>query len=292
VRSSDSNSRRQACTDRRAGGAWQIGQNAIVHTEYPLVTEWLGAARHIMVLTGAGISTESGIPDFRGPQGVWTKNPAAEKTATLQYYVSDQDVRRQAWRNRVEGGGYWTAEPNAGHRALAELERKAALDLLVTQNVDGLHHAAGSSAAKVIEIHGNVREVKCLSCSWRAPMPVALDRVRAGEDDPDCPECGGILKSATVSFGENLVPADLARAHAAASRADLFLAVGTSLAVYPAARLPEYALANGARLVVMNAEPTPFDEAAAVVVRERLGTVLPAIVEALPDPSRLGISDP
>jgi NAD-dependent deacetylase len=275
-----------------AGVAPRIGQNAIVHGEYPQVTEWLGQARHIVVLTGAGISTESGIPDFRGPEGVWTKNPAAEKTATLQYYVGDREVRRQAWRNRVEGGGYWTAEPNAGHRALAELERKAALDLLVTQNVDGLHHAAGSSAAKVIEIHGNVREVKCLSCSWRAPMHVALDRVRAGEDDPDCPDCGGILKSAMVSFGENLVPADLARAHDAASRADLFLAVGTSLAVYPAARLPEYALANGARLVVMNAEPTPFDEAAAVVVRERLGTVVPAIVEALPDPSRLGISDP
>jgi NAD-dependent deacetylase len=275
-----------------ARAARRIGQNAVVDAEYAQVTGWLAEARHIVVLTGAGISTESGIPDFRGPQGVWTKNPAAEKTATLQHYVNDREVRRQAWRNRVDGGGYWTAEPNAGHRALVELERKAALDLLVTQNVDGLHHAAGSSPDKVIEIHGNVREVKCLSCSWRAPMQVALDRVRAGEEDPDCPECGGILKSAMISFGENLVPADLARAHAAASRADLFLAVGTSLAVYPAAGLPEYALANRARLVVMNAEPTPFDDAAAVVVREWLGTVLPAIVEALPDPTRLGISDP
>jgi NAD-dependent deacetylase len=269
-----------------------MNKNAAVDTEGMQVTRWLAEARHIVVLTGAGISTESGIPDFRGPQGVWTKNPAAEKTATLQYYVNDRDVRRQAWRNRVDGGGYWTAEPNAGHRALVELERKAALDLLVTQNVDGLHHAAGSSPDKVIEIHGNVREVKCLSCSGRAPMEVALDRVRAGEEDPDCPECGGILKSATISFGENLVPDDLARAHAAASRADLFLAAGTSLAVYPAAGLPEHALARGARLVVMNAEPTPFDGAAAVVVRDRLATVLPAIVEAIPDTMRLGISDP
>lgn len=274
------------------GAAWRIGQNAVVHAKYAEVTEWLAEARHVVVLTGAGISTESGIPDFRGPQGVWTKNPAAEKTATLQYYVSDREVRRQAWRNRVEGGGYWTAEPNAGHLALAELERKVALDLLVTQNVDGLHHAAGSSPERVIEIHGNVRDVKCLACSWRAPMQVALDRVRAGEEDPDCPGCGGILKSATISFGENLVPADLVRAHAAASRADLFLAVGTSLAVYPAAGLPEYALANGGRLVVMNAEPTPFDDAAAVVLRERLGTVLPTLVGALPDATRLGISDP
>jgi NAD-dependent deacetylase len=275
-----------------AGAPRRIDKNAVVHARYAEVTGWLGEARHLVVLTGAGISTESGIPDFRGPQGVWTKNPAAEKTATLQYYVNDREVRRQAWRNRVEGGGYWTAEPNAAHRALVELERKAALDLLVTQNVDGLHHAAGNSPEKVIEIHGNVREVKCLSCSWRAPMQVALDRVRAGEQDPDCPECGGILKSATISFGENLVPDDLARAHAAASRADLFLAIGTSLAVYPAAGLPEYALANGARLVVMNAEPTPFDDAAAVVVREQLGTVLPAVVKAVPDPTRLGISDP
>jgi len=270
----------------------RLGQNAVVNAEPAHVTELLAEARHVVVLTGAGISTESGIPDFRGPEGVLTKNPAAEKTATLQYYVSDPDVRRQAWRNRVEGSGYWTAEPNAGHRALVDLERKAALDLLVTQNVDGLHHSAGSSPEKVIEIHGNVRDVKCLSCSWRAPMQLALDRVRAGEDDPDCPECGGILKSATISFGENLVPADLARAHAAANRADLFLAVGTSLAVYPAAGLPEHALANGADLVVMNAEPTPFDDAAVIVLREQLGTVLPAIIEAIPDPTRLGISDP
>jgi len=126
-----------------------------------------------------------------------------------------------------------------------------------------------------------VREVKCLSCAWRAPMEVALDRVRAGEADPDCPECGGILKSATVSFGENLVPADLARSQQAAARADLFLAVGSTLTVYPAAGLPEYALANGARLVVLNAEPTPFDAAAHAVLRDPLGESLPAIVEAV-----------
>jgi NAD-dependent deacetylase len=244
------------------------------------IAEWLRAAQHVVVLTGAGISTESGIPDFRGPNGVFTKNPAAEKTATLQYYLRDPEVRAQAWQNRLRGE-YWTAEPNAGHRALADLERRAPLDTLVTQNVDGLHHRAGSTADKIVEIHGNVREVKCLTCQWRAPMEVALERVRAGETDPDCPECGGILKSATISFGENLVEADLRRAQEAASRADVFLAVGTSLAVYPAAALPEFALANRARLVVLNAEATPFDAAAAAVVREPLGETLPAIVGAI-----------
>jgi NAD-dependent deacetylase len=244
------------------------------------IAGWIRGADAIVVLTGAGISTESGIPDFRGPNGVWTKNPAAEKTATLQHYVSDPEVRAQAWQNRIHGR-YWDAEPNAGHRALADLERRAALDTLVTQNIDGLHHKAGSSPDKIVEIHGNVRDVKCLSCTWRAPMEVALDRVRAGEVDPDCPECGGILKSATISFGENLVPADLARSQQAAARADLFLAVGTTLTVYPAAGLPEQALANGARLVVLNAEPTPFDPAADAVVREPLGEALPAIVGAV-----------
>jgi NAD-dependent deacetylase len=246
-------------------------------TQLDEISAWLRNARQIVVLSGAGISTESGIPDFRGPQGVWTKNPAAEKTATLQYYVSDPEVRAQAWQNRVSSN-FWTAEPNAGHRAIAELERRAALHTIVTQNVDGLHHAAGSSPERIIEIHGNVREVKCLACRWRAPMEVALDRVRAGEVDPACPDCGGILKSATISFGENLVPEDLDRARTAAAGADVFLAVGTSLAVYPAAALPEVALGNGARLVILNAQETPFDGMADAVNREQLGNVLPTLV--------------
>ena len=241
------------------------------------IATWLGDAHSIVVLTGAGISTESGIPDFRGPQGLWTKNPAAEKTATLHYYVSDPEVRKLSWQNRVSSN-FWTAEPNGGHRALAELEHKAALDTLVTQNVDGLHHAAGSSPGKIIEIHGNVREVKCLSCSYLAPMDDALQRVRAGEEDPECPECGGILKSATISFGENLVATDLERSQRAAAACDVFLAVGTSLGVYPAAALPEIALAQGARLIVLNAQETPFDDLAAAVSRDQLGEVLPALV--------------
>jgi NAD-dependent deacetylase len=241
-----------------------------------LIAGWLRDATHVCALTGAGISTESGIPDFRGPQGVWTKNPGAEKTATLHFYLSDPEVRRRAWRNRLESE-VWHARPNAGHHALVELERKGALHALVTQNIDGLHHLAGQTPERVVEIHGNVREAKCMSCGWRGPMTETLDRVRGGEDDPPCLGCGGILKSATISFGENLVPDDLERAQAMAGRSDVFIAVGTSLTVYPAAGLPEIALRRGARLVVMNAEATPFDDLADAVLRDRLGDVLPAL---------------
>jgi NAD-dependent protein deacetylase/lipoamidase len=237
-------------------------------------------AQRIVVLTGAGISTGSGIPDFRGPQGIWTKDPAAEKRATIQHYVSDPEHRKRTWRARVDGD-VWRGEPNAGHYALAELERRAALDTLVTQNVDGLHHAAGNSPEKIVEIHGNLREVKCLSCDWRGPMEDTVERVRAGEDDPRCLECGGMLKAATISFGENLVPADLDRAQQAAASADLFLAVGTSLVVYPVAGLPEIALRNRAPLVILTSEETPFDRYATVVVNERLEEALPAIVDAV-----------
>lgn len=244
------------------------------------IASWVRDARRIVVLTGAGISTESGIPDFRGPQGVWTKNPDAEKTATLQYYLSEPAVRVKAWRNRLESE-VWRAEPNAGHRALAELERKAGMNTLVTQNIDGLHQKAGTSPEIVVEIHGTVHDAKCMSCRWRGPMGETLERVRAGEEDPSCLECGGILKSATISFGENLVVEDLERSQEAAAGSDLFLAVGSSLTVWPAAGLPEIALEAGARLVVMNAQDTPFDRWAAAVVREQLGEVLPKLVESI-----------
>jgi NAD-dependent deacetylase len=244
------------------------------------VAGWLRAASHVVVLTGAGISTESGIPDFRGPNGVWTKDPSAEKTATLQYYMSDPEVRTRAWQNRLRSE-MWNAEPNDAHRALVDLERKNALHALVTQNVDGLHHAAGQSPAIVVEIHGNVREAKCMSCDWRGPMAETLSRVRAGEADPACEHCNGILKSATISFGEDLVPDDLVRAQRAASHADVFLALGTSLVVYPAAALPDLARRAGARLAIVNAEPTPFDDLADIVSRDRLGMWLPALAARL-----------
>ena len=241
-----------------------------------------------MVLTGAGISTDSGIPDFRGPQGVWTRDPSAERLATLDVYLGDPEVRRRAWRNRLDSPT-WAAEPNIAHRALVELERQGRLDTLVTQNIDGLHQRAGSDPARVIEIHGTMREVVCMRCGHRDPAGATLDRVRAGEDDPRClvveaggDACGGILKSATISFGQSLVPADLQRAEAAAAACDLFLAVGSSLGVYPAAGLVPLAVRSGAALIVVNGEPTPFDDMADVVLDQPIGTVLPALTEQLP----------
>jgi NAD-dependent deacetylase len=235
-------------------------------------------AQRVVVLTGAGISTDSGIPDFRGPQGVWTKNPGAEKTATLQYYMADPEVRKQAWRNRVDSPT-WHAEPNAGHRAIVALERRGKLHTLVTQNIVELHQKAGSDPAKVVEIHGTMRKVVCMSCGERAPMERALDRVRAGEEDPSCRTCGGILKSATISFGQNLVMEDLARAEQAATSCDLLLAVGSTLSVHPAAGLVPLAKAAGAKVVIVNAEPTPYDPIADAVVRDPIGEVLPGLLE-------------
>jgi len=252
-----------------------------LETTIQQVAGWLRDSRSTVVLTGAGISTESGIPDFRGPNGLWTKNPGAEKAATLQNYLADREVRVRAWRSRVEGGLWTDAEPNAGHLALAELERKGKLDLLITQNIDSLHLKAGNSMERMVEIHGNLREFVCMGCGERGPIERVLERVRAGEDDPPCRRCGGILKSATISFGQNLVAEDYARSERAASRCELFLAIGTSLTVYPVAYLPEVALRNGARLVIINAQETPYDELAHAVIREPIGQVLPRIVAAV-----------
>jgi NAD-dependent deacetylase len=242
-----------------------------------IVRGWIDAASDVVALTGAGISTDSGIPDFRGPQGVWTRDPAAEKLATLQPYVADPEVRRASWRSRLESPA-WTARPNAGHAALVTLERRGKLGTLITQNIDGLHQIAGSSPAKVIEIHGTMREVTCLACGERAPMERALERVRAGEDDPACRTCGGILKAATISFGQALVADDLLRAQDAARRCDLLLAVGTKLSVWPAAGVVPLAKEAGARVVIVNAEPTEMDALADAVLRGSIGEILPRLV--------------
>jgi len=239
--------------------------------------ELLAGASNVVVLTGAGISTDSGIPDFRGPNGVWTKDPEAEKLATLQHYVGDPAVRAKAWQRRLETLST-TYEPNEGHRALVRLEERGVLDTLITQNVDGLHLAAGTSPARLVEIHGTTRDVVCLDCDDRAPIEVALDRVRAGEADPDCRSCGGILKTATISFGQGLVAADLERADAAARRADLLLAVGTTLGVYPIANVVPIAKVHGAPVVIVNGGPTEMDDLADVRLEGSISELLPALV--------------
>jgi NAD-dependent deacetylase len=241
------------------------------------VRGWIDAAEKVVVLTGAGISTESGIPDFRGPQGVWTKDPDAEKLSDIRYYVADAGIRKKAWQSRL-AMPVWKAEPNAGHRALVELERRGKLHALITQNIDGLHQKAGNSAERVVEVHGTVHRVVCLECHWSAPAPEVLDRVRAGEADPACGQCGGILKSATISFGQNLVPEVIDRAMRAAAEADLFLSIGTSLQVYPVAGTVQLAKQAGARVVIINAEPTPFDGLADAVFSTPIGQTLPRLV--------------
>ena len=235
-------------------------------------------AARIVVLTGAGISTDSGIPDFRGPRGVWTLNPKAERMSDIRHYVADPEVRRLSWQSRVAHPA-WTAEPNAGHRAFVSLEQRGKLHALITQNIDGLHQRAGSSADLVIEVHGTLHFAVCLSCGVRLPMPVVLDRVRAGEEDPPCEACAGILKSDTVSFGQPLVPAVIDRAMRAAQAADCVLAVGTSLQVYPIAAIVPAAKAAGASLIIVNAQPTPFDDIADVTLAESISDVLPVLLE-------------
>jgi NAD-dependent deacetylase len=242
-----------------------------------LVRGWVAASTRIVALTGAGISTESGVPDFRGPQGIWTKNPKAERLSNIHYYMSDPDVRRLAWQQRLNHPA-WRAEPNAGHRALTALERAGQLHALITQNIDGLHQKSGTSPDKVIEVHGTVHEYVCMNCDARGPMPDVLARVRAGEADPPCLDCGGVLKSATISFGQQLVPRVIERAMRAADEADLLLAIGSTLQVYPVAGVVPRARSAGARIIVINAEPTSFDEVADAVIRQRIGDVLPAIV--------------
>ncbi|AJP05914.1 NAD-dependent deacetylase [Streptomyces cyaneogriseus subsp. noncyanogenus] len=234
----------------------------------------------VALLSGAGVSTDSGIPDYRGPNGLWRRDPEAEKLVTYAYYMGDPEIRRRSWRMRLKNRTL-RAQPNAAHRAVAELERAGVPVRVITQNVDGLHQLAGLSARKVLELHGTARSYVCTACRARGPMEDALARVEAGEDDPPCLECGGILKSATVMFGERLDPVVLGQAVAISKACQVFVAVGTSLQVQPAARLAGVAADHGARLIIVNAEPTPYDGQADEVIREPIGTALPALLRRL-----------
>ncbi|WP_406275836.1 NAD-dependent deacetylase [Streptomyces sp. NBC_00191] len=234
----------------------------------------------VAILSGAGVSTDSGIPDYRGPNGLWRRDPEAEKLVTYDYYMADPEIRRRSWQMRRKNRTL-QAEPNAAHRAVAELERSGVPVRVITQNVDGLHQLAGMPARKVLELHGTARTVVCTKCNAKAPMEEALARVEAGEEDPSCLECGGILKSATVMFGERLDPVVLGEALAITKACQVFIAVGTSLQVQPAAGLAGVAADHGARLIIVNAEPTPYDDRADEVVREPIGTALPELLRRL-----------
>lgn len=246
----------------------------------------LSSARRVVVLTGAGISTDSGIPDFRGPQGIWTKDPDAEMLSSYEAWVSRPEVRARGWAAR-RSSSFAGALPNAGHLAITAIERSGRLELLITQNIDRLHHDAGSSPERIVEIHGNAHEAVCLSCGDRQPIEVVLERVGAGEADPAClvehlgEPCGGILKSATISFGQSLVAADLLAAEQAAERCDLLLAVGSTLAVYPVAGVVPLARSAGAPVVIINGSATEMDALADVVVHGDISTALLALVEGL-----------
>jgi NAD-dependent deacetylase len=241
------------------------------------VRSWVDESARVVVLTGAGISTDSGIPDFRGPQGLWTRNPLAERMSDIHYYLADPEVRKASWQNRLASPA-WEARPNAGHAALVNLEKRGKLHALITQNIDELHQIAGNSPERVIEVHGTMRKFMCWGCGTRGPMQTVLERVRAGEHDPRCRDCGGILKSDTVSFGQQLVPEVIDRAMRAAAEADFFLAVGTSLQVYPVAGAVDIARAAGGKLVIVNAQPTPFDGVADAVLGGSISEVLPRIL--------------
>jgi NAD-dependent deacetylase len=236
-------------------------------------------ASRIVVLTGAGISTRSGIPDFRGPQGLWTLNPKAEKMSNIEYYLKDPEVRRLAWQSRLESPAFH-AEPNAAHLALVALERRNTLGVLVTQNVDGLHQAAGSDPDRVVEVHGTLHWSRCWTCGDRRPMLETLARVSAGDPDPSCLQCGGILKSDTISFGQSLVQEVIERAMDESERCDLLLVVGSSLGVYPIANMVPRAKSAGSRIVIVNGESTAMDHFADVVVGGDIPEVLPRLIGA------------
>ena len=243
-----------------------------------VVGGWMAGASRIVVLTGAGISTDSGIPDYRGPNGVWTKNPKAEKTSDIRWYLTDPEVRRIAWQNRLRSPA-WTAEPNVGHDSIRRLHGTGRVLAVVTQNIDELHQRSGIPASDVVEVHGTIHRSVCWDCGDVRPMPEVLERVRAGDPDPSCTRCRGILKSDTISFGQSLDPGVIGRAMRTAETADLLLAVGTTLAVGPVNQMVPAAKAAGARVVIVNGAPTAMDHFAHEVLQGSISEILPRLVQ-------------
>ena len=245
------------------------------------------AAARVVVLTGAGVSTASGIPDFRGPQGLWTTDPAAERLSSIDSYVESAEVRSTVWGGALRRRAN-SVQPNAAHRVLVAFERTGKLTALITQNVDGLHVAAGSDPSLVIEVHGSPRLTRCLRCNAQVATNDVLERVAAGDLDPRCTAtvgddpCGGILKTAVVSFGESLPRQEFARAEYLAKSCELLICIGSTLTVAPVSNLVPKATSRGARLVIINAQPTPYDEEADVIVRGDITTVLGTVLGVEP----------
>lgn len=241
------------------------------------VAGWIRSARSTVALTGAGMSTESGIPDFRGPDGVWTRDPRAERLSNIGYYVADAAVRRESWVRRLEHPA-WGAEPNAAHRALAALEAAGRLELLVTQNIDGLHQIAGSK--HVVELHGHLRTASCLECGHQTTLDEVWPLAEQGQV-ARCETCGGLMKPDVILFGEPLPYDALRAAQEAALFCDVLISIGTSLEVEPASDLPHLARRSGSRVIIINRQPTIADKIADVTIHDDVATVLPAIVRAL-----------
>jgi len=240
-----------------------------LNTTIRTVADWLGEAKSAVVFTGAGVSTESGIPDFRSPGGVWSRR----KPILFDEYLRDPEARLEYWKQRAETHAEFTsAEPNVAHRTFANWEKSRRIRGLITQNIDGLHEIAGS--CNVLELHGTARKVGCLDCSARFDAEVMLRRFEETQSVPTCPKCGGVTKHATISFGQSLSPSVLQTAIGWAREADLFLAIGSSLVVTPAAELPALAKSSGARLVIINREPTPLDGLADAVIRDGVGATI------------------
>lgn len=231
-------------------------------------------SRRLVVFTGAGVSTESGIPDFRSPGGIWSKYDPED--FTIERIVSNPEVRRKIWQ--MGDSVFKDAHPNPAHHAIAEIEKMGKLDCIITQNVDNLHQIAGNSSSKIFELHGNMREAICLSCRRHFSMEEIQQRVRSGDAVPECQFCRGILKPAGVFFGEPLPQMELEKATEHSRKSDTFMVVGSTLVVYPAALMPQYALQSGARLIIINLSETPLDYQAAILLRGKAGEILPQIV--------------
>jgi len=244
--------------------------------QFSEAAQCIANANRLVGFSGAGISTESGIPDFRSPNGIWATNRMIE----FDEFITSRPARVEYWRQKA---AVWPemrdAVPNAGHRAFVELERRGKLRAMITQNIDGLHQRAGQDPRLVIELHGTMAEACCLSCNGRISMDEALRRVAGGEAAPECEGCGGLLKPATISFGQAMPAREMECAIHACRECEVFLAVGSSLVVHPAASLPLLAKQSGARLIIINRTPTPLDEVADLVLHEEIGTALPKLID-------------